>query len=169
VRHERLAQLPAGERAHDPEYRAMNATDRAVCDALAALPADRRAALSRDIQRRQTFEFYKDLLAFRAASPAARSDSEVRRIYAHDANGVMAFSRAAGGDEVVVVSNLARFPYPGYGLELPSGRWKIAFNSDQARYGGEGAFSSELGTHVDGGFARVGLPAGGVVVLTRVG
>jgi 1,4-alpha-glucan branching enzyme len=168
-KYERLAQLSSTERARDAEYLALNATDRSVCDTLAGLPDDRRTALSQDIQRRQTFNFYKDVLGERARGPASRADAEVRPVYAHDENRVMAFSRRLDGEEIVVVSNLAQFGYPGYGMELPPGQWQIAFNSDEKKYGGEGTFTQDVGTRVGGGFSRVSLPPGGVVVLKRVG
>jgi 1,4-alpha-glucan branching enzyme len=49
--------------------------------------------------------------------------------------------RDGGGNEVIVLSNFTPEPRRGYRVGLPEGaaRWRIALDSDDARYGGSGA------------------------------
>jgi len=120
-----------------------------------------------DLARRQHFEFFRDAIALRKAHRALDADGEVRRLYTHNDDSVLAFERLNGRSDLVVAGSLNRSDLSGYPLPLPSGQWREVFNSDAERYGG-GNFGN-FGATLPGGSTPVNLPAGGYVVLERVG
>ncbi len=165
--YERLAGLAPAARAADPAYVALTAADKQVCDALCALSPTERQTAALNIERKQTFEFYRDAIALRESAPAFAADASVSRLYTHNDDSVMAFERKKGDSDFVVVGSLNRGGLAGYRVPLPPGQWKQVFTSDSVRYGGATA-SLAPGT-VGGGSTAVDLPAGGYVVFQKVG
>ncbi len=110
-----------------------------------AAASDQREQAMLGIHRRQSVEFYKAAIALRKSSPAFAADAEVKRLYTHNDDSVLAFSRKAGNDEFVVVGSLNQSDLSGYRLELPPGQWKEVFNSDAQAFGGSN-FGNEGGT-----------------------
>ncbi|MBL8192185.1 MAG: alpha amylase C-terminal domain-containing protein, partial [Blastocatellia bacterium] len=98
-------------------------------------------------------------------STAFEADSQVNRIYTHNDNSVMAFSRKDGNDEYIIVASLNRNNLEGYQMPLPPGQWKEVLNSDAARYGGSNF--GNFGATLNGGNTRVNIPAAGYVVLKK--
>ncbi|MET0404840.1 MAG: alpha-amylase family glycosyl hydrolase [Cystobacter sp.] len=163
--YERLFALPPRDRTKDAAYQGLPAADRKVFDTLVALPAEQRRAAMLDITKRQSFEFFQDAIALRHSSPAFKSDAEVKRVYTHNDDSVMAFTRKSGDEEYLVVGSMNRQNQGGYALPLPPGNWKEVLNSDAAIYGG-GNFGNG-GSTVKGGDARVNIPAAGYVVFKK--
>jgi 1,4-alpha-glucan branching enzyme len=120
------------------------------------------------VARRQTFDFYRDAIALRKSSPAFDADAAVERVYTHNDNSVLAFTRKKDGDEFLIVGSLNRQNFSNYRMDLPPGRWKEVLNSDSANYGG-GNFGNGGGTIDGGSGASVNIPSAGYVVLKKIG
>ncbi len=165
--YERLFTLPPQARTQDAAYKGLSDVDRKVFEHLAGLPAGDRTEAMLDITRRQSFHFFKDAIALRNSSPAFRADAEVKRVYTHNEDGVMAFTRKSGNEEFLVVGGLNRKNQEGYTLPLPPGQWKEVLNSDAGVYGGSNF--GNYGATLNGGNTKVNIPAAGYVVLKKVG
>jgi 1,4-alpha-glucan branching enzyme len=168
--YQRLFALSPAQREADASYQALSTSDRKVFTDLAALAPDMREKAMLDITRRQTFRFYQDAIALRKSSPAFDADAEVSRVYTHNDDSVMAFSRKKGDDEFLVVGSLNQKDLQAYKMKLPPGQWKEVMNSDSSLYGGGnfGNFGATL-NDANGGEIPVNLPAGGYVVFEKVG
>ncbi|MBU8896939.1 alpha amylase C-terminal domain-containing protein [Corallococcus sp. M34] len=164
--YERLFAQPPEARAKDAEFQAFSADDKKLFTEIAALPASERTGAMLNVTRRQSFGFYKDAIALRSSSPAFRSDAEVKRVYTHNQDAVMAFTRKSGDDEYLVVGSLNRKNLEGYALPLPPGNWKEVLNSDAAVYGGSnfGNYGATLSGSAD---TKVNIPAAGYVVFKK--
>lgn len=166
---QQMAAQPAEQRSGDAGYAALSGAERKMVDDLAAMTPEVRQVAQENVLRRLHHEFCKDAIALRNSSPAFVADAAVSRIYTHNDNSVLAFSRRGGNDEFVVVGSLARQRQDGYPLPLPEGRWELVLDSDDVEYGGEGV-GGPLGKVVSGGAgARIDLPAGSTLVYKRVG
>ncbi|WP_309892279.1 alpha-amylase family glycosyl hydrolase [Archangium sp.] len=163
--YERLFKVSPEERAKDAEYQGLSVEDRKVFEHLAGMPGERRTEAMLDITRRQSFHFYKDAIALRGSSPAFRADAEVKRVYTHNEDAVMAFTRKSGDEEYLVVASLNRKNLEGYTMPLPPGNWKEVLNSDAAAYGGSNF--GNYGATLSGGNTKVNVPAAGYVVLRK--
>ncbi len=117
-----------------------------------------------DLARQGHFRVYKDAIALKTSSDAFRPEAPIARVYTHNDDQVMAFSRSGGGDEFIVVSNVAGVDRHGYHIGLPEGRWTEVFNSDAESYGGNNVGNG--GATLNGGEGLT-LPAGGTIVLKR--
>jgi 1,4-alpha-glucan branching enzyme len=118
------------------------------------------------------YAFYKSLIRFVTASTAARSRS-IDVIYTHNDNRVIAFTRTAPKQELLVIASLndAAFDH-GYVIgtdaaRLPSGAWQEVFNSDAAAYGGDGVSNGSSVLQVSNGSVNAILPAHGFIVLEK--
>jgi 1,4-alpha-glucan branching enzyme len=119
------------------------------------------------------FRFYQDLLRFSRRHPAARAQA-IDVVHALGTTRVIAFTRAAGSDQLLVVASLSNTPFrDGYIIQsdpsrLPNGAWREVFNSDAAIYGGSnvGNFGADLS--VTGGRIEARLPAAGFVVFQKL-
>ncbi|WP_257463515.1 alpha-amylase family glycosyl hydrolase [Archangium lipolyticum] len=163
--YERLFPVAPEVRAKDGEYQGLSEEDRKVFECLAAMPVERRTEAMLDITRRQSFHFYRDAIALRRSSPAFQADGEVHRVYTHDEDSVVAFTRKAGSEEYLVVGSLNRKNLEGYPMSLPPGRWKEVLNSDAAVYGGNNF--GNYGATLSGGITKVNIPSAGYVVFRR--
>lgn len=162
----KLFDMPPQDRANDAGFKSLSPADLQVFNDLAAMSLEDRTTTMNNIPRRQTFEFYKDAIALRSSSPAFEADSAVNRIYTHNDNSVMAFSRKSGNDEYIVVGSLNHNNLEGYNMPLPPGQWKEVLNSDSSRYGGSNF--GNYGATINGGNSKVNIPAGGYIVLKKV-
>lgn len=161
----KLFDMPAADREKDAGFKNLSQEDRQVFnDLLAMKPEDRKTTMD-NIPRRQTFQFYKDAIALRSSSSAFEADSQINKIYTHNDNSVMAFSRKDGNDEYIIVASLNKNNLSGYNLPLPPGQWKEVMNSDAARYGGSNF--GNYGATLNGGNTPVNIPAGGYIVLKK--
>jgi maltooligosyltrehalose trehalohydrolase len=166
-KYERLFGLSPAVRDRDPDYVRLPAADKQVFDDLAAMSAPDRARALVDIPRRQSVDFFRDAIALRHSSRAFDADAAVERVYTHNDNSVLAFSRKKDGDEMLVVGSLNHQPFHGYGMDLPPGKWKEVFNSDSGRYGGSNVGNG--GGTFGSGRQNLEIPAAGYLVLKRVG
>ncbi|SEU10405.1 alpha amylase C-terminal domain-containing protein [Stigmatella erecta] len=165
--YERLFAMDPAARTSDAAYQGLGATDRQVFEHLAGLEPQQRTGAMLDITRKQQFAFFQDAIALRHSSPAFRADAEVKRVYTHNDDSVMAFSRKSGNEEYLVIGSLNRQSQEGYRMPLPPGNWQEVLNSDASAYGGNNVGNS--GATLSGGAqAQVNLPAAGYVVLKRV-
>lgn len=117
-----------------------------------------------DLARQGHFNVYKDAIALKTSSEAFRPEAPIQRVYTHNDDQVMAFSRKGGGDEFIVVSNVAGVDRHNYNVGLPEGRWTEVFNTDSHSYGGNNVGNG--GATLQGGQGMT-LPAGGTIVLKR--
>lgn len=161
----KLFDMAPENRAKDSGFTNLSNADRQVFNDLAAMKPEERTSTMNNIPRRQTYEFYKDAIALRSSSTAFEADSQVNRIYTHNDNSVMAFSRKDGNEEYIIVASLNHNNLQGYNVPLPPGQWKEVLNSDASRYGGSNF--GNFGATLNGGNTPVNIPAGGYVVLKK--
>jgi maltooligosyltrehalose trehalohydrolase len=164
--YERLFTLSPQAREQDGAYRGLSAEDKKVFNALAGMEGASRKEAMLDITRRQQFHFFKDAIALRNSSDAFRADAEVNRVYTHNDDSVMAFTRKFGDEEYLIVGSLNRQNLDGYTMPLPPGSWKEVLNSDAGVYGGNnfGNFGATLN---GGGDTKVNIPSAGYVVFKK--
>ena len=110
-------------------------------------------------------QFSKDLIKLRQSSVAFDADAEARRVYTHELDSVMAFSRKKGDEEYLVVASFNKAPLANYPLAT-EGRWEPVLLSDNPDFGGEGQFQPRL---LDGPQGSVDLAPGSLSVYRRVG
>jgi 1,4-alpha-glucan branching enzyme len=120
------------------------------------------------------FGFYKDLIRFVIARQAARSRA-IDVIYRHNDNRVIAFTRSAPSQNLLVVSSLNDVPFSnGYVIatdssRLAAGGWQEVFNSDASIYGGDNVGNGGAVLPVTNGQINPVIPAHGFVVFEKVG
>jgi 1,4-alpha-glucan branching enzyme len=119
------------------------------------------------------FRFYQELIKFSRKHPAIRS-RHIDVIYVLGSTRVIAFTRRAGNDELLVIASLNNSPFlNGYIIEqpdtsrLPAGAWREVFNSDSSDYGGQSIGNFGAGVPVVNGRIQVRLPANGFLILHR--
>ena len=119
------------------------------------------------------FRFYQDLIKFVLSSTAARSTA-LDVIYQHNDNRVVAFTRSASNQQLLVLASLNDTAFAqGYVIgtdasRLPAGGWREVFNSDASIYGGANVGNSGAILQVTGGQINAVIPAHGFVVLEKV-
>ena len=117
------------------------------------------------------FRFYHDIIDFRLNQPVVRS-REIRVLYVHNDNRVIAFQRSLGNDELLVLGSLNNRPFSSgyriYNGHLPDRSWQEVFNSDASVYGGQNVGNAGGTITSHGGFAEAVIPANGFVVFRGV-
>ncbi|MGO8816918.1 MAG: alpha-amylase family glycosyl hydrolase [Terriglobia bacterium] len=119
------------------------------------------------------FCFYQALIRFVIGNPAARSRT-IDVVHSNNDNRVIAFTRAASGQTLLVLASLNDTPFPnGYVIgtdtaRLPAGGWKEVFNSDAAVYGGANIGNGGGVLQVSSGQINAVIPAHGFVILEKV-
>ena len=119
------------------------------------------------------FRFYQDLIRFSRRHPATRAQA-IDVVHALGATRVIAFTRAAGTDRLLVVASLRNQPFlDGYAIQteawrLPDGAWREAVNSDAADYGGRGIGNFGAAVPAAGGRIQVRVPANGLLIFQKV-
>lgn len=117
-----------------------------------------------DSPRYKHHDFSKALIALRKSSPAFEGDAEAHRVYTHQQDSVMAFSRKKGNEEYLVVASFNKQPLTNYSLPT-DGKWEPVFTSDRKEYGGNESFAPRP---LEGPQGTVDLPAGGLLVFRKV-
>jgi 1,4-alpha-glucan branching enzyme len=118
------------------------------------------------------FRFYQDLIRLVLSNPAARS-SAIDVIYRDDDNRIIAFTRTAPNQQLLVLASLNDSPFDhGYVINtdlsrLPSGGWQEIFNSDAAIYRGDDIGNSGATLQVNNGTINAVIPAHGFVVFRK--
>lgn len=161
----RLLEIPTSAWPRDPDYLRLTLADRKVLEFLEAMGRDEREKAMLNLCRKQMVEFFRDATSLRTSSPALCASGGVTRLYTHNEHSVIAFSRHSGADEFVVVGSLNRNDLWNYAIPLSAGTWEQVLNTDALRYGGNGF--GENGVVPAG--ARIVIPAGGCLVLKRIG
>jgi 1,4-alpha-glucan branching enzyme len=119
------------------------------------------------------YRFYQDLIGLVTGKPAARS-RDIDVIHVHNDNRVIAFTRRAPGQELLVLASLNDAPFDhGYFVgtdpgRLPDGQWKEIFNSDAAIYGGDNIGNAGAALQAAQGVINAVIPAHGFVLLERL-
>jgi 1,4-alpha-glucan branching enzyme len=119
------------------------------------------------------FRFYQDLIRMVIGSSAARSRA-LDVIYTHNDNRVIAFTRTALTQELLVIASLNDSAFDhGYVIatdtwRLAAGGWQEIFNSDASIYGGDNVGNSGATLQVTGGQLNAIVPANGFVVFQKV-
>ncbi len=163
--YERL--LALGDAAFsDPEFLKLAEADKKVYRDLAAMTPEQRAVAFVDISRRLAASFTRDAMALRHSRAALAADVPAKPLYAHNDDGVFAFSRGEHAPDFVVIGNVSKHDHAGYRVPLPAGQYRIVLNSDDVRYGGRGVGTRQATVLKDG--AALELAAGSVLVLERI-
>ncbi len=95
-------------------------------------------------------------------------------IYRHNDNRVIAFTRTAPKQNLLVVGSLNDTPFvSGYVIatdasRLPAGGWQEVFNSDATVYGGANIGNRGAVLSATSGQINTVIPAHGFVVLAKV-
>ena len=122
---------------------------------------------------RRLFRFYQDLIRFSRRHSSTRAQS-IDVIHALGATRVIAFTRMAGSDRLLVVASLRNQSFlDGYVIQtdpsrLPDGAWREVFNSDAAIYGGANVGNFGADVPAAGGRLEARVPASGFVVFQRL-
>jgi 1,4-alpha-glucan branching enzyme len=118
------------------------------------------------------FAFYQSLIGFVIKMPAARSRA-IDVIYRHNENRIIAFTRSAPGQNLLVIASLNDAAFAsGYVIgtdpgQLAAGGWQEIFNSDSAIYGGSNVGNEGATLTVANGQISPVLPANGFVVFEK--
>jgi 1,4-alpha-glucan branching enzyme len=119
------------------------------------------------------FHFYQDLIRLSRRHPAMRSP-EIDIIHVMGVNRLIAFTRSAGSEKLLIVVSLRNQPFlDGYVLQtdpwrLPDGSWRETFNSDAAEYGGQGIGNFGADVPASGGRFQARVPANGLLIFQKV-
>jgi 1,4-alpha-glucan branching enzyme len=126
---------------------------------------------ARDGEGRRLYRYYQDVIALRKQAAALRS-RDVRTMYVHDGNRVLAFLRSDGFDDFLVLVNLGNGPFgAGYWVNsgaITDGSWREVLNSDSALYGGWNVGNGPAVLSSRAGGINAVLPAVGLLVLQRM-
>ncbi|MFP4497875.1 MAG: alpha amylase C-terminal domain-containing protein, partial [Vulcanimicrobiota bacterium] len=166
-KYDKLAQMNNNHRSESPDYRNLSEDNKKVVELLASAQPEERQKLMEGITRKLHHRFCKDITNLRTSNQAFDGDAGVTKLYTHNDNSVMAFSRHKNGEEFLVVGSLNKNKLANYNIPLQSGKYELVFNSDSKYYGGDN-FGSKI--HIDGhADTRIDIPAGGLLVYKRVG
>jgi 1,4-alpha-glucan branching enzyme len=119
------------------------------------------------------FRFYQDAIRFSRRHTAARSQ-EIDIIHVLGSNRVIAFTRSAGNDKLLVVASLRNQPFSdGYVIQtdasrLSDGDWREVFNSDASIYGGNNIGNFGTDVPATNGRLQCRIPANGFLVFQRL-
>jgi 1,4-alpha-glucan branching enzyme len=119
------------------------------------------------------FRFYQDLMRFARRHPAT-SARALDVLHALGTTRVIAFTRTAGRDRLLIVASLNNQPFlDGYVVQtdpsrLPDGAWREVFNSDAALYGGRNVGNFGADVPSVGGRLQARVPAAGFVVFEKI-
>jgi maltooligosyltrehalose trehalohydrolase len=162
--YERLFTL--GEAAEqDPEFVKLAEADKKVYRDLARMSTQERATAFVDMSRKLATALTRNAIGLRKAKSSLLADVPAQPVYAHNDDGVLAFSRGKERAEHVVIANISKQDRRGYRIPLPPGKFRLVMNSDDVHYGGRG-FTADPG--VVEGSAAFDLAAGGALVLERL-
>ena len=119
------------------------------------------------------FRFYQDAIRCSRRHTAARSQ-DIDIIHVLGGNRVIAFTRSAGSDRLLIVASLRNQPFlDGYVIQtdasrLPDGLWREAFNSDASIYGGNNIGNFGADVPAMNGRIQCRIPANGFLVFQRL-
>jgi 1,4-alpha-glucan branching enzyme len=124
-------------------------------------------------QGARLFRFYQDLIRFSRRHAAARSQ-EIDVIHVLGGNRVIAFTRFAGTDRLLLVASLRNQPFlDGYMIDtdpsrMPDGLWREVFNSDATIYGGNNIGNFGADVPATGGRLQIRIPANALLVFQKL-
>ncbi|MFT3780604.1 MAG: alpha-amylase family glycosyl hydrolase [Nibricoccus sp.] len=119
----------------------------------------------------QMFRFYQDAIRFSRRHHAVRAQS-IDVVHVNNDARVLAFTRFAGTDELLVIASLNNQSFPEYVIQteswrLPDGLWREVFNSDAALYGGANLGNNGASLSAGNGRLAVGMPANTLLVFAK--
>ncbi|MBI3928787.1 MAG: alpha amylase C-terminal domain-containing protein [Armatimonadetes bacterium] len=88
--------------------------------------------------RRLHHGFCRAAIELRRSSPALQGGGRVARVYTHNNDGVLAFSRGDGEEVYGVLASFHREALRDYPVHFLPGSWRLVLNSDDRVFGGEG-------------------------------
>ncbi|MDQ7826489.1 MAG: alpha amylase C-terminal domain-containing protein [Candidatus Eremiobacteraeota bacterium] len=159
----RIAALPAAEKKKEKAQ--LSPEDRGHFEQYDTMTPQQRSDAEGLSNKAGHYTCYKDLISLRGSSPAFTADSEIKRVYTHNLDRVMAYERKGGNDDYIVVTNFAATDRQGYKIDLPPGNWKEVFNTNARAYGGSGLGN---GGAVYDAAKGMTLPQGSTVVFKKV-
>lgn len=117
------------------------------------------------------YRFYQDAIRFSRRHNAIRSQA-IDVVHVSNDSRVIAFRRAAGSDQLLVVASLNNRDFPSYRVQteawrLPDGVWREVFNSNADLYGGSNFGNGGAGLPVGGGTMEIAIPANSLLVFAR--
>jgi 1,4-alpha-glucan branching enzyme len=119
------------------------------------------------------FRYYQDVIRFSRRHPAVRAQT-IDIVHALGTNRLIAFTRSAGTDMLLVIACLRNQPFlDGYVIQtdparLPNGSWREVFNSDASIYGGNGIGNFGVDVPVSSGRFQACVPANGLLVFQKL-
>ena len=119
------------------------------------------------------FSFYQDVIHFSRHHPATRSP-DIDVIHVIGGNRLIAFTRSAGSDKLLIVACLRNQPFlDGYVIQtdpwrLQDGPWREVFNSDAPAYGGRGIGNFGANVPAVGGRFQMRVPANGLLIFQKL-
>jgi 1,4-alpha-glucan branching enzyme len=118
------------------------------------------------------FRFYQDAIRFSRRHTATRS-RVIDIVHVNGGARVIAFTRLAGTDNLLIVASLNNQPFNTYAIQtdpsrLPAGTWQEVFNSDAALYGGNNVGNGGATLSVSNGFIQACIPASGILIFAKV-
>lgn len=122
-------------------------------------------------------QYYKDLIAVRAASPALRANAGARIFHVNEGGNVLGMHRWDGaGEDIIVILNMSNNTYNGYQIGAPvGGTWYQLLNSEATGYQGLNPCGPDTveanlgGLHSFSQSLRIDLPKHSLVVLRAGG
>lgn len=117
------------------------------------------------------YRFYQDAIRFSRRHSAVRAQT-IDIVHVNDISRVIAFTRFAGSDELLVIASLNNSPFPEYVVQteawrLPDGAWREVFNSDAGLYGGSNSGNNGANLSASGGRIQITLPANSFLVFAK--
>jgi len=117
------------------------------------------------------FRFYQDVIRFSRRHTAVRAKT-IDIVHINNDARVIAFTRSAGHDELLVIASYNNSAFPNYTVQteswrLPDGYWREVFNSDAALYGGTNSGNAGAAIPVSNGSLTVTLPANSFLVFAK--
>jgi len=118
------------------------------------------------------FRFYQDAIRF-SGRHNAMSSRAIDIIHVNGDARVVAFTRRAGTDNLLLVASFNNQSFGSYSIQtdpsrLPDGNWLESFNSDATIFGGNGVGNAGGNLPATNGQLKLCIPANGIVILAKV-
>jgi len=118
------------------------------------------------------FRFYQDAIRF-SGRHSAISSRAIDIIHVNGDARVVAFTRHAGTDNLLLVASFNNQSFGSYSIQtdpsrLTDGSWLESFNSDATIYGGNNVGNAGGNLPAKNGQLQLCIPANGIVILAKV-
>lgn len=116
-------------------------------------------------------QFIRDLIKFKTSNSAMNSGSIYESsTVAHNSSGILGMHLKKDSSEVFTVSNFSDFSYAKgeYEIQFPAGKWKLAINSDDAKYAGRGDACTKAVSSSGQEKSKIAIPRNALLVFEKV-